>query len=247
MRTVLLAAVLSLTAACGGAEADISAAAEGETAKRVAWWGEEGGFVLPSVNVLRPPRVVLYGDGLVIVDARRQVNIGAAEASEAVAAMEKSLAGQPPTAEPKEGAPQVADVPTTVFGVLGKDAKPVEVRVEALEQVAEFYPKQITDAKDLMNGLATRATEKGADYVSDRVRVVAESAASAEGKPSAWPAGVPEPSGEVDPVWQTDLKGAAAEAIVKAVPDGQEYGRALFRTGSGALFTLSWRYLLPDE
>lgn len=244
----LLVAVMALTAACGGTDQDTSAAAADDgPAKPVALWGAEGGFVTPTMNVLRPPRVILYEDGLVIVDASRQLTLTGAETGETVAQMEKYLTGQPPTAQPKPGAPSVTDVPDTVLGVRGKDGKMREVRIAALDQLADFYPKEITDAKKLMEGLATRAAEKGTDYVATRVRLVAEGAASAEGKPSPWPEGVPEPSGTVDPVWQKDVEGAAVSAITKAVPPGQDYARSLFKTGSGQLFVLSWRYLLPGE
>jgi hypothetical protein len=244
----LLVALLSLTAACGGAEADMSATpADDGPAKPVALWGAEGGFVTATTNVLRPPRVVLYSDGLVIVDASKQLRLTDAEAGETVASMQTYLTGQPPTAEPKPGAPMVTDVPTTVLGVRGKDGKMLEVRAPALDQVAGFYPKGLSDAKKLMDGLATRAAATGTAYVASRVRIVAEGDTSAEGKPAPWPAGVPEPSGTVDPIWQKDLEGAAVSAITKAVPAGQEHGRPLFKTGSGAPFVLSWRYLLPDE
>ncbi|MEV6867678.1 hypothetical protein AB0M44_42655 [Streptosporangium subroseum] len=246
---ILLVALLSLAAACGGAEADMSAtSADDGPVKPVALWGAEGGFVTATTNVLRPPRVVLYSDGLVIVDASKQLKLTDAEAGETVASMERHLTGQPPTAEPKPGAPMVTDVPTTVLGARGKDGKMLEVRAAALDQVAGFYPKELSEAKKLMDGLATRAAATGTDYVATRVRMVAEGAESAEGKPASWPAGVPEPSGMVDPVWQKDIvEGAAVSAITKAVPAGQGYGRSLFKTGSGALFVLSWRYLLPDE
>ncbi|MEU4409471.1 hypothetical protein AB0F88_33590 [Streptosporangium sp. NPDC023963] len=244
----LLVALLSLTAACGGVEADMSATpADDGPAKPVALWGSEGGFVTATTNVLRPPRVVLYGDGLVIVDARRQLRLTGAEVDETVASMERYLTGQPPTATPRPGAPMVTDVPATVLGVRGKDGKMLEVRVPALDQVAGFYPKELPEAKKLMDGLATRAAASGTDYVATRVRMVAEGAASAEGTPAPWPAGVPEPSGTVDPVWRKDVEGAAVSAITKAVPAGPEHSRSLFKTGSGALFVLSWRYLLPDE
>ncbi len=245
---ILLVAVLSMAAACGRTESDTTATpADDGPAKPVALWGAEDGFVTPTTNVLRPPRVVLYSDGLVIADASKQLRLTDAEASETVASLENYLTGQPPTAEPKPGAPAVTDVPTTVLGVRGKDGKLLEVRAPALDQVADFYPKELSDAKKLMEGLATRAAAEGTDYVATRVRVVAEGAASAEGKPAPWPAGVPEPSGSVDPVWQKDLEGAAVSAITEAVPAGQEYGRSLFTTSSRVLFVLSWRYLLPDE
>ncbi|MEU7880971.1 hypothetical protein [Microbispora bryophytorum] len=248
LRMILLMAVTALTAACGGVESDTSAAAVADVpAEPVALWGAEGGFVTATTNVLRPPRVVLYGDGLVIVDASKQMTLTDAEAGEVVARMEEYLTGQPPTAAPRPGAPSVTDLPDTVLGVRGKDGKSLEVRVPALEQLADFYPKQLVDAKKLMEGLATRAAAEGADYVATRVRMVAEGAESAEGKPSPWPEGVPEPSGVVDPVWQEDVEGAAASALTRAVPPGQQSGRPLFRTGSGTTYVLSWRFLLPHE
>ncbi|WP_169981760.1 hypothetical protein [Microbispora sp. H10836] len=248
LRLILLVAMTALTAACGGGEPDTSAAAADDgPAKPVASWGAEGGFVTATMNVLRPPRTVLYGDGLVIADASKQLTLTDAETDEVVARMQEYLGGQPPTAAPKPGAPSVTDVPDTVLGVRGKDGKMLEVRVPALEQLADFYPKQLLDAKKLMEGLATRAAAEGTDYVVARVRLVADEAPSAEGEPSPWPEGVPEPSGVVDPVWQKDVEGAAASAVTKAVPAGQEYGRSLFKTSSGETFVLAWRYLLPQE
>lgn len=248
LRLTLLVALLSLTAACGGAGSDISAAvADDGPAKRVALWGAEGGFVTATTNVLRPPRVVVYDDGVVIADASKQLKLSQDEVSQTVASMEKYLTGQPPTASPRPDAPAVSDVPDTVLGVQGKDGKMLEVRVPALDQIAQYYPKELPEAKKLMDGLATKAATSGTDYVGTRIRLVAEGAESAEGKPSPWPAGVDEPSGTIDPVWQKDLDGAAATAVTKAVPPGQEYGRALFKTSSGSLFVLTWRYLLPDE
>ncbi|MEU8378001.1 hypothetical protein [Streptosporangium sp. NPDC048865] len=244
----LLVALLSLAAACGGAESDISATpADDGPPKPVASLGAEGGFVTATTNVLRPPRVVLYSDGLVVADASRQLKLTDAERDRTVASMERYLTGQPPTATPRPDAPMVTDVPATVLKVRGKDGKTLEVRALALDQVARFYPRELSEAKKLMDGLATRATDKGTDYVATRVRLVAEGAASATDRPAPWPAGVPEPSGTVDPVWRKDVEGATASAVTKAVPVWQGHSRALFRTGSGALFILSWRYLLPGE
>ncbi|MEU8199269.1 hypothetical protein AB0C10_36340 [Microbispora amethystogenes] len=248
LRTILLVAVLSLAAACGEATSATTAApAEDKPATPVALWGAEGGFVTPTVNVLRPPRVVLYADGLVIADASRQLKLTDAETGETVTAMERYLTGQPPTARPSPGAPSVADVPTTVLAVRGKDGKMREVRAEALEQVAEFYPKALLDAKKLMEGLAARADAEGTPYTGPRVRMVAEGVVSAEGKPAPWPAKVPEPDGPADPVWRKDLDGETASAVAKAVPAGQDHARPIFKSASGKVFVLSWRYLLPDE
>ncbi|GAA0415249.1 hypothetical protein [Acrocarpospora corrugata] len=221
--------------------------AEEGPAKVVALWGAEGGFVTPTTNTLRPPRVVVYGDGQVIADAVKTFKLTEAQVGETVAAMEKLLAGQPPTATPKPDAPMVTDVPTTVLAVRAKDGRLLEVRVPALDQVAAYYPKELPEAKKLMEGLATRATAEGTDYVATRARMVAETAPDPQGTVSAWPAGVPEPSGTVDPVWKKDLDEAATTAIVKAVPAGGENRQALFKTASGATFVVSWRYLLPDE
>ncbi|GIH25569.1 hypothetical protein Aph01nite_38790 [Acrocarpospora phusangensis] len=250
---MLLLAVFSLATACGGGETT-AAPAEEATAQAVVLWGAEGGFVTATTNTLRPPRVVVYSDGQVIADAVKTFRLTEAEVGETVASMEKFLNGQPPTAAPKPDAPMVTDVPDTVLGVRAKDGRMHEVRVPALDQIADFYPKELTEAKKLMDGLATRAASEGTDYTAARVRVVAENAPGVEGEAKPWPAGVQEPSGSVDPVWKTDLDGAASAAVVKAVPQGGATGpkgggpgQSLFKTGSGAVFVVSWRYLLPDE
>ncbi|WP_155356029.1 hypothetical protein [Acrocarpospora macrocephala] len=242
----LVLAGLSLVAACGGAGSETTAVAV-EEVQAVALWGAEGGFVTPTTNTLRPPRVVVYSDGQVIVDAGKTFKLTEAQLGETVASMERFLKGQPPTATPKPDAPMVTDIPDTVLGVRAKDGKMQEVRVPALDQVALFYPKELVEAKKLMDGLATRGTSEGTDYVATRVRMVAETAPGAEGTVLAWPAGVPEPSGAVDPIWKKDLDGDAAGAIVKAIPAGFENRQSLFKSGSGAVFVVSWRYLLPDE
>ncbi|WP_062350852.1 hypothetical protein [Herbidospora yilanensis] len=248
LRTTLLVALLSLVTACGGGEPTATAAEPEQSAPAtpVAVLRAEGGFVTAGMNVLRAPRVVVYGDGLVIADAAYRMTIPAAEVTQTVDALRKYLTGQPPTATPKPGAPMVTDIPATVLAVAGDDGKLIEVRAEALDQVADFYPKELVEAKKLLDGLAAKAAEKKEAYTSDRVRVVAESVPTAEGKRTPWPAGVPEPSGQIDPVWQKDLTGAEVPALVKAAPPVPDAGLPIFETKSG-VFVLSWRYLLPDE
>nr|WP_157554799.1 hypothetical protein [Herbidospora sakaeratensis] len=248
LRTTLLVALLSLATACGGGELAATAAEPEQSAPAtpVAVLRAEGGFVTASTNVLRAPRVVVYGDGLVIADAAYKTTISAAEVTQTVDALKKYLTGQPPTATPKPGAPMVTDIPATVLGVAGDDGKMIEVKAEALDQVAEFYPKELVDAKKLLDGLAAKAAEKKEPYTSDRIRVAAESVPTAEGERTPWPAGVPEPSGQIDPVWQKDLTGAEVPALVKAAPPVPDAGLPIFETKAG-VFVLSWRYLLPGE
>ncbi|WP_459801064.1 hypothetical protein [Herbidospora sp. RD11066] len=248
LRTTLLVALLSLVTACGGGEPTATAAEPEQPAAAtpVAILRAEGGFVTASMNVLRAPRVVVYSDGVVIADAAYTMKIDGAEVTRTVDALRKYLTGQPPTVSPKPGAPMVTDIPATVLAVAGDDGKLIEVKAEALDQVADFYPKELVDAKKLLDDLATKATEKNEKYTSDRVRLVAESVPTAEGKKTPWPAGVPEPSGQIDPVWQKDLTGAEVPALIKVAPPVPDGGLPIFTTPSG-VFVLSWRYLLPSE
>ncbi|WP_203980160.1 hypothetical protein [Planotetraspora silvatica] len=248
LRTTLLVALLSLATACGRGEATATTAEpeQNAAATPVAVLRAEGGFVTASMNVLRAPRVVVYSDGLVIADAAYQMTITETEVTQTVDAMKKFLTGQPPTASPKPGAPMVTDIPATVLSVAGDDGKMIEVRAEALEQVADFYPQELVAAKKLLDDLAVKATKENEKYTADRVRLAVESVPTAEGKTTPWPAGVPEPSGQVDPVWQKDLSGAEVSALVKAAPPIPDGGLPIFKTQSG-VFVLSWRYLLPSE
>lgn len=251
LRTTLLVALLSLVTACGGGEPTATAAepeppAAASPATPVAVLRAEGGFVTASMNVLRAPRVVVYSDGLVIADAAYTMNLSEAEVAQTVETLRGYLSGQPATVTPKPGAPMVTDIPATVLGVAGADGTLIEVKAEALDQVADFYPKELVDAKKLLDGLVTKATEKNEKYTADRVRVVAESVPTAEGEKTSWPAGVPEPSGKIDPVWQHDLTGAEVPALIKVAPPVPDGGLPIFTTKTG-VYVLSWRYLLPNE
>ncbi|MBO3749656.1 hypothetical protein J5X84_26555 [Streptosporangiaceae bacterium NEAU-GS5] len=215
----------------------------------VAVWRLDGGFTPPGVQAIRPPRVVVYGDGQVIADAAHTLQLSPAEFADLMAALGKDLAGQPATVTPSPGTPAVADAPTTVLGVRAGDGPIHEVSIGALDQTMGGYSAEILDARDRMGRLADRVTAEGQAYTSPRVRLVAEDVPGAEGTIHPWPEGVPEPPATSAPVRVSDLSDAAAETVARMVPRDPEqpFSWPTFRAPSGASLNVSWRYLMPGE
>ncbi|MEU7829954.1 MULTISPECIES: hypothetical protein [unclassified Nonomuraea] len=211
-------------------------------------WRLEGGFLPPGLLAIRPPRVVVYADGWAIVDAARTLRLAKADLNKLLAALDRDLSGQPATATPRPGAPVVMDAPTTVLGVRTAGGKR-EVRIPALDVTRGSYAKALYDARDRFDRLARRITAKGQNYVSRRVRLVAEQTTLRGGKARPWPRGVPEPRAAGSPVRTRDLSGKAAMAAIRLIPRDadQRGGWRVFRARSGASLAVSWRYLLPDE
>ncbi|TMR95755.1 hypothetical protein [Nonomuraea basaltis] len=240
-----------MSAACGqdgtpeasGAPATVSP--EGD--RPVAVWRLEGGFLQPGLLAIRPPRVVVYGEGQAIVDAARTLRLSQAELSDLVSALARDLSGQPATATPRPGTPVVMDAPTTVLGVRAAGGEMREVRIPALDESGDGYAGPLLNARARLDRLAQRAATEGQDYSSERVRLVAEETQG--GKARAWPEGVPEPPGTGAPVHTRDLSGNAASAAARLIPydAGQQGDWPVYRAPSGVSLAVSWRYLLPDE
>ncbi|MEZ0075362.1 hypothetical protein [Planotetraspora sp. GP83] len=251
---VLVIAVLLLGTACGRADDTAQATAASPVVdddQPVALWQMEDGFVTPGWLAIRPPHVVVYADGQVVVDAARQLRLSPSEVGDVVSALDHDLAGQPPTATPHPGAPAVADAPTTMLGVRAGGGKMREVRVPALDEIGGAYDKPLYDARDRLARLAERVTAEGQDYTADRVRLVGEDATGHTGKVRDWPKDVPVPpqSDPQSPVRTQDLSGQAANAVIRLVPHdrAQPGSWPVFADTSGARLALSWRYLLPHE
>ncbi|WP_327582306.1 hypothetical protein OHA25_41130 [Nonomuraea sp. NBC_00507] len=249
----LILAVVLMSAACGQdgnpAASGPPATVEPDGDRPVAVWRLEGGFLPPGLLAIRPPRVVVYGDGRAIVDAARTVRLSEAELSDLVSALDRDLSGQPATATPRPGTPVVMDAPTTVLGVRTAGGSLREVRIPALDESGDGYAGPLLNARARLDRLAQRAAAEGRGYSSDRVRLVAEEAEARDGKVRPWPEGVPEPPDAGSPVRTRDLSGNAAQSAIQLIPadSGQRGGWPVFRAPSGAMLALSWRYLLPDE
>jgi hypothetical protein len=242
-----LAAVL-VSAACetGGTSAGPSATpAPAGDGKPVAVWREADGLVPAGFAAIRPPRLVVYGDGQVIVNATRTLRLPPAELTDLITVLGHDLAGQSP------GRHSATDMPSTVFGVRTGDGPLREVWIPGIPQIKAGYPQPLYDAWERLTRLAGRVTASGQPYTSARVRLVAEDRRPDVTEPvQPWPAGVLEPRPESkSPVRVQDLSAGTARTVVKMVPRQPEQSMhwPVFRAPSGTTLTLSWRYLVPGE
>jgi hypothetical protein len=241
----------SLQASSGRSADRLVTTVSGPTAQRpVAELSLEGGFLRPGLVALRPPRLAVYGDGTAITDAEHQVRLTLSEVNGLVAALSRDLAGQPPTASPRPGTPEVMDAPTVVFSV-SNGGRTQTVKAPAMEalQSGQAYAPALQDAYDRLVRLADRARKQGTPYTSARIRLVAERGAS-DGRVRQWPRGVPVPdSGRPSGAAAKDLSGMTAQQVIRVVPrdESQRGAWAVFRSPAGAPLSMSWRFLLPGE
>ncbi|GAA3646555.1 hypothetical protein GCM10022224_006710 [Nonomuraea antimicrobica] len=262
MRWSWVVALVLALAACGGPgvqEAGTGTSPErtgrpvpepvssGPARRPVAEWLRVGGLAAPGLAAVRPPRLVVYADGLAIVDAAYELRLPPAEVETLVEALDHDLAGQPATASPRPGSVRVYDMPTTVLGVDGGDGMR-EVYVPYLEAGAARYDAALVTARDRLAGLADRVASQGRSYSADRVRLSAERVTAPAATAKPLPEGVPLPAeaqGHSASENHKDYKGSKAHAIARLIPgDGSWH---VYRTSTGEPIALSWRYLLPHE
>ncbi|WP_432827434.1 hypothetical protein [Dactylosporangium sp. CA-092794] len=249
-RSLLVAAgAVGVTAAVGGAAVAV-AADEPEAGRRpqpVVSWELTGGFVPAGWNLLRAPRLVAYDDGLVIADALKRLRISGGDLR-SLRNHATTVLRDPANARRRPGAPQIADLPSTVFTARTNGRK-FSATFEGLEETRrdKAYPAPAYALLDHLAQLRDRTNRTGSPFHPDAVRMVATllgPAASAQ----PWPAGVPVPHFRKDEfVVQLDLRGREARALTRAVPHPDLAQWPVFRLPDGRRVQLNWRYLLPHE
>jgi hypothetical protein len=207
-----------------------------------------GGFVPYGWHLMQGPRVVVYSDGLAIADSTKSLVLDARELSDLVVALREDLAGFGPTAT--AGAEnQVADAPTTTLRVQAANGTLASVSAYALSEMTGYSPRLVA-ARDRLDALALRVLADGAAYTGDTVRLVAQKLDTADATVIAWPEGValPPPAGDGADLRKADLTGAEAETVAAKVPATWRDGPwPVLRTADGTLYSVAWRYLVPDE
>jgi hypothetical protein len=260
-RTLLLDAALVLaaaaTASCtpaNGANPTPSATAAPPDGAPVVSWTLTGGFTMAGVLALRPPRLVVYGDGETIADAAYRARLDDDELRTLVDHLVTAL-GSPDITKRRSAAPVIADAPTTVLKVWNGSTM-LSVSAEGLDELRDTagYPTALYDARDRLASVYKDVTVTAQPYLANRVRVVTEQApADATGAGALqWPAEVTLPT-QGDPtaadVHRADLDGQAARDAVRLLKRDLDQRGAwpTYRTVDGKLVQASWRYLLPDE
>ena len=215
-------------------------------AQEMAALRQIGGFVPPGWTFIEAPPVVVYSDGRAVADAHRVLTLSLPEVSALVRDLRRDLRGLGPTATSSESE-FVADAPCTVLEVRSPAGGVQSVSAYALG-IVDGYPETLVAARDRLAALAERITQQGTVFTGPRVRLVADE--RTEGTVVMdWPAAVPVPPKNTAGVRVADLDGAAASALVNAIPPVQELNGPwpVLRLPDGSLVGVAWRYLLPDE
>ncbi|MFC4534444.1 hypothetical protein [Sphaerisporangium dianthi] len=251
--TALLAILAMTLAGCSAAtteptadRADASGRPKGEARRLVAQWESFGGLAATARREIRPPKIAVYGDGLVVADAERRITLRPAEVTALVRSLRGDLTGQAPTPSPTAG-PRIFDATTTVLAVRRGGAMR-SVTAYALQETRSqhAYPAALYHALDTMNGLAARVARTSSPYTAGRVLLVAQPRTGENGGP--WPGPVPQPSATNESVAIRRLSGAKARAVVRLVRrDPKTAAWPLYRDHHDHTYALSWRYLLPSE
>lgn len=217
----------------------------------VASYSVEGGYGPYSWELLRPPELSVYSNGLAVADATWALMLPVDEVSELVRAQRRGLADAGDTVTSRK-ADRIADAAWTRLTVHTHDRSGRSVTVYALGDAAD-YREEIVAAKRRMESLANRVRARGTRYTSNRVRVVLDPVHRPEtwqGAVSAWPPAVAWQTLRVElGVYTADLDGAAAVAIERISPPmvSAKQMRPAVQAPHGELFTWAWRYLLPSE
>ncbi|MGW4640103.1 hypothetical protein ACWEN6_16325 [Sphaerisporangium sp. NPDC004334] len=229
----------------GGGRDTASTDSGGEPRRLAAQWESFGGFA-GTRRDLTPPKIAVYGDGLVVADAERRVTVKPAEVTALVRTLRRDLGGQAATPSPTAG-PRVSDAMTTVLAVRsGGTMRSVTAYALQETRSQHGYPAALYHALDTMNGLAARVARRSSPYTAGRVLLVAQPRPGESGAP--WPGPVPQPSATNESIAIRHLSGAKARAVVRLVHRDPKKGAwPLYRDHHDHTYALSWRYLLPSE
>lgn len=263
-RSTLIGAALLLLAVTGcdpalGATPTNTSTPTPPAGTPLAVWSQDGDFDSAGLRALRPPTLVIYGDGTVIADATYQTQLDPSTLASLMSHLVSALS-TPDVAEPKTPEPTGPDTPVTTFSVW-TGTTTLRVQAGGVDELrdAKVYPDALYDARDRLSTVYQKVTTTAMPYLSNQVRVVTHNTDHSAATVTPWPADLPLPSapsttlaalGVTDPtVCEADLSGATAETAVRVLTrDLDDRGAwPTYRTSTGDLIQASWRYLLPSE
>jgi hypothetical protein len=216
----------------------------------VVSWSLTGGYLTAGRLALRPPRLAIYADGVVVADAAYRSDLTTSAIADLVARVAEDLRGSNVTKR-RDGVAPVADASVTVLSVRsGRGTQ--SATAEGLDELREKdgYPTALYDARDRIAAVHQRVVSTGQPYTADRVRLVTESGSAEATQPQPWPTAITLPLQQAaGDVRLADLTGQCAKDTVRLVARDLDLNGAwtAYRTASGGVVRASWRYLLPDE
>lgn len=227
----------------------------------LAVWELTGGPADAGIAALRPPRLVVYGDGDAIADATYRSRLDPDQLQSLVGGLTADFASNDAQKRPTV-APSIADAPVTKVS-LWSPAGAVSFTVEGLDELRpdHLYADVLYDARDRLAAVHKSVSATAQPYLATRVRVVAVPALDGVAGPpvagdpgaspavTAWPAGVKLPPPDGAGLRRADLDGDAARGAVRLLTRDLDQRGAwpAYRMADGTVVRASWRYLLPNE
>lgn len=243
-----VAAAVAGTAA-GGAAVAAPGAAVAASGRPVALWEELGGFVPAGSLELRPPRLAVYGDGLVVAEAAEYRRLRRGTLNDFVD-YAVSVLSNPANGVKRPGSPIVADVPATKF-TARRGRRTWSISAEGLGVLREqrAYPRPLYDLLDEFTERRDQTLRGGRPFAPNAVRLVTVRVEQPPAIPiPPWPAGVPALVPTADRASRSvDLYGRAARAVVRGIPHKDAWSFTTYRTPEGRFLAAGWRRLLPHE
>ncbi|WP_433216548.1 hypothetical protein ACQP00_08010 [Dactylosporangium sp. CS-047395] len=229
----------------------------------LATWELTGGLTAAGMAALRPPRLVVYGDGDAIADATYRSRLD----PDQLRTLANSLADDLRTGASQKKptpTPTIVDAPVTRVSVWSPTG-PLAFTAEGMDELKpdHVYADVLYDARDRLATVHKAVSSTAQPYLATRVRVVAVPALIGQagtGSPvvpdpspsatvAAWPADIALPSPDAEGLRRADLDGDPARAAVRMLTRDLDQRGAWpsYRMPDGTVVRASWRYLLPNE
>jgi hypothetical protein len=260
---LLAAATLSACDGTPGVTPTPAASFDPPQDEPVATWELTGGLTSAGIAALRPPRLVVYGDGDVIADATYRSRLDPDQLRTLANGLADDLRASTSQKKPTP-TPTILDAPVTKVSVWSSTG-PLTFTAEGLDELKadHVYADVLYDARDRLAAVHKTVSATAQPYLATRVRVVAVPALEGQAgtggpivtdpSPAAtatpWPTGVQLPGPDSEGLRRTDLDGDAARAAVRMLTRDLDQRGAwpTYRMADGTVVRASWRYLLPNE
>jgi hypothetical protein len=215
----------------------------------LAAWELTGGLVGTAMLALRPPRLVVFGDGDAVADAAYRSRLDADQLQSLSTGLLADLRSSDVQKQRTPAAP-IADAPVTKVSVWSPTGV-LTFSAQGLDELKSehVYADVLYDARDRLASVHKTVSATAQPYLADRVRLVAM---PVDGEPATvdeWPADVTLPAPDRGALRKADLSGDAARAVVRTLTRDLDQRGAwpAYKTTGGDIVRASWRYLLPNE
>jgi hypothetical protein len=215
----------------------------------LAVWELTGGLVGTAMLALRPPRLVVFGDGDAIADAAYRSRLDPDQLQSLATGLLGDLRSTDASKQRTPAAPVVGAPVTKVS--LWSPAGVLTFTADGLDELKteHVYADVLYDARDRLAAVHKSVSATAQPYLADRVRLVAM---PVDGEPATvdpWPSDVVLPAPDAGALRKADLSAEPARAVMRTLTRDLDQRGAwpAYKTAGGDIVRASWRYLLPNE